>query len=69
MDDFVLMNFRNGRKIIGRKKKNIPNSKSMYDITSETAIMETVSGHPDHLIDRLSSLYDNLKIIGRKNEI
>jgi len=25
VDDFVLMNFRNGRKIIGRKKKNIPN--------------------------------------------
>ncbi len=69
MDDFILMNFRNGRKIIGRKKKNIPNSNSMYDITSDTAIMVTVSGHPDHLIDRFSSLSDNLKIIGRKNEI
>lgn len=69
MDSFGLMNFRKGRKIIGRKKKNIPNSKSMYDITSDTAIMVTVSGHPDHLIDRLSSLHDNLKIIGRKKEI
>ena len=67
LDDFVLMNLRNGRKIIGRKKKNIPDLNSMYDITSETAIMETVSGHPDHLIDRFSSLSDNLKIIGRKN--
>ena len=67
VDDFVLMNLRNGRKIIGRKKKNIPDLNSMYDITSETAIMETVSGHPDHLIDRFSSLSDNLKIIGRKN--
>ena len=61
------MNLRNGRKIIGRRKKNIPDLNSMYDITSETAIRETVSGHPDHLIDRFSSLSDNLKIIGRKN--
>jgi len=41
----------------------------MYDIVSETAIMVTVSGEPDNLISKFSSFSDNLKIIGRKNNI
>lgn len=47
------MNFqnpRNGMKIIGRKKKNVPSWKRMKEITRAATITITVSGQPDHFM-------------------
>ena len=48
-DDFVLMNFRNGRKIIGRKKKDVINWNSMYGFVKEITVIVKVRVQPNHL--------------------
>jgi len=45
-----LKNFKNGIKIIGKKKKNIPNRNRIYDIINEIDMIIIVSGQPDHFI-------------------
>lgn len=37
-------------KIIGKKKKNIPNWNNIYDIAKETVTISIVNGQPDHRI-------------------